>query len=264
MSEQRRVVVDNGVVRQKRIYIAGPMRGKPNYNHLAFDLAQTKLTRDGWSCYSPAEEDRIRGFDPLRDCDADHDWSEFPDQLDFKSTVCNALARVINADAIYMLRGWANSDGACTELALAKWLGKEVIFQGPPQAESAPEFDDNPAVQSCTPGKLYMNGQLIGEITSVGVEPRQGEDVLEEALRLTSGARQASYGPPDQDFRRTADAWSALFGWDVTPQQVAMAMIVLKCSRQTHMKKRDNWTDMAGYARCGHLCDVAEQERAHG
>ena len=36
------------------------------------------------------------------------------------------------------------------------------------------------------------------------------EDVLEEALRITSGDRNASYGPPDQDFQRTAAMWSAM------------------------------------------------------
>lgn len=81
------------------------------------------------------------------------------------------------------------------------------------------------------------------------------ETILTEAQRITGGDRQASYGPPDQDFRRTANAWRALFGWEVEPWQVAGAMIALKLSRQGHQKKRDNWTDIAGYARCGSICD---------
>ena len=80
------------------------------------------------------------------------------------------------------------------------------------------------------------------------------EDVLEEALRITKGDRQNQYGPPDQDFQRTAAMWSALKGVQFTAQDVAAFMIVLKLSRQTHQNKRDNWVDIAGYARCGSLC----------
>lgn len=80
------------------------------------------------------------------------------------------------------------------------------------------------------------------------------EDILEEARRITSGDRQAQYGPPDQDFKRTAAMWTALKGVEFTAQDVAMFMICLKLSRQTHQRKRDNWVDIAGYARCGSKC----------
>lgn len=79
------------------------------------------------------------------------------------------------------------------------------------------------------------------------------EDILEEALRITRGDRQAQYGPPDQDFQRTARMWSALKGVDFTAKDVALFMVLLKCSRQTHQDKRDNWVDIAGYARCGSI-----------
>ena len=93
--------------------------------------------------------------------------------------------------------------------------------------------------------------------------PSKKEDILEEALRITGGDRQALYGPPDQDFRRTGDMWTGLFrdmlkdGVAFEPFHVAQAMILLKMSRQLHQRKRDNWTDTAGYARCGALCDEA-------
>lgn len=80
------------------------------------------------------------------------------------------------------------------------------------------------------------------------------EDVLEEALRITKGDRQASYGPPNQDFARTAAMWSAMKGVQFEPREVALFMIALKLSRETHQRKRDNWVDIAGYARCGSLC----------
>ncbi len=92
------------------------------------------------------------------------------------------------------------------------------------------------------------------------------ESILQEAERLTNGDRQAQYGPPDQDFRRTADMWTAIWRHKLLPGEsfstidVAIAMILLKCSRQTHQQKRDNWTDIAGYANCGQKCAEASEE----
>lgn len=83
---------------------------------------------------------------------------------------------------------------------------------------------------------------------------QRGEDILEEALRITKGDRQAQYGPPDQDFERTAAMWTALKGVPFTGREVAMFMICVKLSRETHQRKRDNWVDVAGYARCGSMC----------
>ncbi len=83
------------------------------------------------------------------------------------------------------------------------------------------------------------------------------DSVLSIAEELVSGDRGNSYGPPWEDFVRTAKAWRAIFGWEVSPQQVASAMIILKLSRAQHSPKRDNWIDIAGYAHCGDLCDLA-------
>lgn len=83
---------------------------------------------------------------------------------------------------------------------------------------------------------------------------QEPEDILEEALRITKGDRNASYGPPDQDFQRTAAMWSAMKGVPFEAREVAMFMVALKLSRETHQKKRDNWVDIAGYARCGSIC----------
>lgn len=87
---------------------------------------------------------------------------------------------------------------------------------------------------------------------------------LEEALLLTTGDRQKSYGPPLADFTRTAGLWTALLGKKlvspVTPQEVALAMVCLKMSRQQNKRKRDNLVDMAGYVNCLHML-IEEEER---
>ena len=83
---------------------------------------------------------------------------------------------------------------------------------------------------------------------------QEEEDILETALRITKGDRNAQYGPPDQDFHRTAAMWTAMKGIQFEAREVAMFMIALKLSRETHQRKTDNWVDIAGYARCGSLC----------
>lgn len=73
--------------------------------------------------------------------------------------------------------------------------------------------------------------------------------ILETAARLVYGSRGQRYGSPYDDFSRTARMWSALFGIEITPHQVAMAMICVKLSRLTESPgHRDSIVDIAGYA----------------
>lgn len=85
------------------------------------------------------------------------------------------------------------------------------------------------------------------------------ENILQEADRLTSVDRQATYGHPYDDYERTAALWSAYLGVPVTAEQAAMCMVLVKVSREAHLHKRDNLVDMAGYAR---VVDLIHDERA--
>jgi hypothetical protein len=207
-------------MKRRKIYIAGPMRGIPQYNFPKFDEAAEKLFSEGWNPVNPAELDRELGYHP-EEMPEDFDWNTIPTGFPLKAIIAKDIDALTECDAIYVLSGWENSKGAKAELAVAIWLGIEVLFEG------------------CD--------------TENGDE--QESDVLLEALRITRGDRQATYGPPDQDFRRTAAMWTALFGHQFEPKDVALAMILLKASRQVHQRKRDNWVDIAGYARCGSICD---------
>lgn len=57
--------------------------------------------------------------------------------------------------------------------------------------------------------------------------------------------------------------WGAILGVEVTPVQVGLCMIALKISRECNMHKRDNLTDIAGYAETVNLV-IAEQEVPDG
>jgi hypothetical protein len=93
--------------------------------------------------------------------------------------------------------------------------------------------------------------------------------VLTEAAGLITGDRNNQYGPPTQDFRRTADALTAM-GYrrldtdeatplPLVPSDIAIMVGMVKTSRLMHSRdKRDNWVDVAGYAGCGYECAVEE------
>jgi hypothetical protein len=96
------------------------------------------------------------------------------------------------------------------------------------------------------------NAIMIKTVLSVP-KGSQDENPLSEALRITAGARQDSYGSPLQDFTRTGALWTALLGLPpgtITPEKVALMMVCLKLSREAHKHGRDNLVDAAGYINC--------------
>lgn len=112
----------------------------------------------------------------------------------------------------------------------------------------------------------------------------QRRSVLLEAADLVDGDRNAQYGDPIDDFRRTGIYWSTHLGGvlrrkanecrvtldpDVVdivdrlldPHDVAVMMGMLKASRLAWSPgKRDHWTDAAGYAACGWDCVAREDD----
>ncbi len=90
----------------------------------------------------------------------------------------------------------------------------------------------------------------------IGIEPK--ESILQEAQRLVHGDRGESYGHPIDNFGCTAKMWSAILGFEVPVEKVALCMVALKIARQCHKPKRDNWADMAGFAETGYMVDQAK------
>lgn len=91
-----------------KIYIAGPMKGMPNYDH--FHMAEEKLKTDGFDVFSPARLPQSGTMTPSQYMDID-------------------LAILRHCDMIYMLEGWIDSKGATLEYYFAVNYGIEIIFQ---------------------------------------------------------------------------------------------------------------------------------------
>jgi hypothetical protein len=92
----------------KKTYIAGPMTGLPDYNFPAFFEAEKFLSRFGKIPLNPARNPK---------------GLEYADYMDISMSMVRA------ADELYVLKGWEDSNGACAEVAYAKSIGKEIVFQ---------------------------------------------------------------------------------------------------------------------------------------
>lgn len=99
------------------LYIAGPMRGLPEYNFPAFIDAAERLRKVGYAVLSPAESDLREGFDPKT---GNHIRSiaEYMER-DF--------AMIAQADGLAILPGAEHSEGTRREIFHALPLGKAVL-----------------------------------------------------------------------------------------------------------------------------------------
>lgn len=107
----------------------------------------------------------------------------------------------------------------------------------------------------------YATGAEEPKLPTETNGPGNRSGLLQEAGSCVNGDRNVDYGDPIEDFRRTADMWSAYLGNGVhlQPHDVAAMMSMLKLSRiRWSPGKRDHWVDLAGYAACGYDCSVRE------
>lgn len=93
----------------RKIYIAGPMTGLPDFNRPAFNAYAAKLEAEGHIVLNPATL-------PLG---LEH-WQYM--------LLCQPMVAV--ADEVHLLPGWANSTGALTEHEWATSLGKVIRYTG--------------------------------------------------------------------------------------------------------------------------------------
>lgn len=106
----------------KKIYIAGPMTGYPNWNHDAFNRAAYEYRRRGYTVYNPAEVDVGNGIDIPEDGDTAVSIST--GSLNMREVYLKDIQEVVTGDAIHMLKGWEFSPGACGEHAAAVAMKK--------------------------------------------------------------------------------------------------------------------------------------------
>jgi hypothetical protein len=114
-----------------RVYLAGPMRGYPEFNFPAFHAAAAKLREQGHIVFSPAEKDMERhGTDiskgnttgSLEQAAKEHNFSLRQALGEDLEWIC------AHAEAIACLPGWEASSGVSAEWHTAKALGLKFIY----------------------------------------------------------------------------------------------------------------------------------------
>lgn len=115
----------------KKIYVAGPMRGYPEFNFPAFHAASKKLRAEDHMVFSPAEKDEeVYG----KDFSKQFKTGSLEDASNLGFSLRRALGDDLawickEADAVYLLKGWEKSKGALAEKATAEALGLEVMYE---------------------------------------------------------------------------------------------------------------------------------------
>jgi len=102
-----------------RVYIAGPMRGYPQFNFPAFDAARDAWQARGWDVVSPADMDR--------ELDGVQESNPTPDQVhSFAHYMRRDIKALLTVDAIAFLPGWEASTGANVEKVVAQALNLDL------------------------------------------------------------------------------------------------------------------------------------------
>lgn len=101
-----------------KLYLAGPMTGKPYYNFPAFDEAAGVLRALGHTVVSPADMDRAHGYDALQ-------GGEPPFTL--RECLGWDLPELLTCDAVVVLPEWEQSRGAKMEVTLARTVGLSIL-----------------------------------------------------------------------------------------------------------------------------------------
>lgn len=78
------------------------------------------------------------------------------------------------------------------------------------------------------------------------------KEILESAIQTVCKDRQDKYGNCEDNFGIIAEFWTGYLNTEVTAEDVAVMMMLLKIARiRTGVYDVDNYIDIAGYAACG-------------
>jgi hypothetical protein len=118
-----------GDVNISKIYLGGPMTGKPYFNAPAFREAAEKLRIMGNEVFSPVEYDEKNHGPEIFDDNPDgNPMLAKLKGFDIRQAFLADLTYIcLEADTIALLPGWRDSSGARAEYAVATSLGHAVI-----------------------------------------------------------------------------------------------------------------------------------------
>ena len=96
-------------IRDRRLYISGPVRGRPDMNRPAFKAAAERAEGKGWVPVNPLD-------------------LKFHDPDDIREVMAGCIDSLLRCGAIYMLEFWHYSDGARAEFWTAMSVGMKAYY----------------------------------------------------------------------------------------------------------------------------------------
>lgn len=91
------------------------------------------------------------------------------------------------------------------------------------------------------------------------------QEILKAAAEIVTVDREQQYGKPEDNFAIIAAFWQTYLGHQISAQDVAAMMALLKIARiSTGKYKPDNYIDLAGYAACAGEIAAKTEEINHG
>ena len=89
--------------------------------------------------------------------------------------------------------------------------------------------------------------------------PEKSDSILLEAENLVNGERDDQYGDCVAQFERYAEIASLIGKNKLSPADIVNALIAVKLGREAYKHKRDNLTDLCGYAEIKNRIENATQ-----
>lgn len=124
-----------------KLYLAGPMRGYPQYNYNTFEQGVSYLAWLGHKVGSPHQFDIDKGL-----VDVDYEWThdtprgyrarrftrvDLTPAFEMETVLRWDFAYICEADGIALLPGWWLSEGARKEKQVNTWVGGVELFVDP-------------------------------------------------------------------------------------------------------------------------------------
>ncbi len=111
------------------VYLAGPMRGRRNFNVDEFDSAAEFLRSCGYTVFNPCDHDREKHGPEVFQSET----GDLADIAHLNFNLRETLAADLNyilgeAEGIAMLEGWLDSKGATAEYCTARAVNLPVLF----------------------------------------------------------------------------------------------------------------------------------------
>lgn len=225
----------------RRIYVAGPMTGLPEFNFPAFFAAAAELRGLGWHVENPAEHALQLG-------------AEWQDYLRYD------LGRLAPCAAIYLLPGWSRSKAATLWFGIAQALEMDVQLapgaetpaavapQGgvawpvmPPTTEAAYAVESVPDEMAVgtilSAARDYRDASQIGSMN----ERRSAYANLESIVRTALAAAPASAAQGDAEQRAMDACHAAIYRWII--QNIGAAAGIIDAWREDAEADKDELHD---------------------